>query len=267
MRLQTEHFARERDKIDHLVQVKGLTRIYRTGKQEIVALCGVSLSINFGVFVAIKGRSGSGKTTLLNLMGGLDRSTSGKVYLNGQLMSHLSERKLTEIRRHIGFVFQSYLLLPTLSAYENVELSLRIIGVGAEKRRLRTQECLKMVGLERWSHHRPYEMSGGQRQRIAIARALTADPILLLVDEPTGELDSKSAHEIMALFRNIVSREKRTVVMATHDHLVNKYADIVYEISDGRIVGSTSPPQSVLQSHLEKQNSLVKKEGEGVDKF
>lgn len=239
MCLQKEHFVRDRPGADHLVQVRNLVRIYRMRKEEVLALRGVSLSIDLGVFAAIKGRSGSGKTTLLNLMGGLDQPTSGEVYLDGEALSHLSERKLTEIRRRVGFVFQSFPLLSTLSAYENVELPLRILGLNARERRSRTQECLEIVELERWSYHRPSELSGGQQQRVAIARALATHPPLLLADEPTGELDTKSARQIMRLFQRIVSQEKRTVIMATHDPLVEEYVDIIYGLSDGRITGST----------------------------
>lgn len=239
MCLQTEHFVRSRDGIDHLVEARNLARIYQIGKKEILALRGVNLSVDFGVFVAVKGRSGSGKTTLLNLIGGLDRPTSGEVYFNGETLGRLSERKLTEIRRRIGFVFQSFPLLSTLSAYENVELPLRILGVDAGERRSRTRECLEIVELEKWSCHRPSELSGGQQQRIAIARALTIHPVLLLADEPTGELDTKSARQVMRLFQRIVSEEKRTIIMATHDPLVEEYTDIIYELSDGRIADSS----------------------------
>lgn len=236
---QMGYFAKGQNVTDPLVEVKNLTRIYRMGKQKVFALREVSLSSSPGTFVVIKGRSGSGKTTLLNLIGGLDQPTSGKVYLNGQVLDHLGERELTRMRRRIGFVFQSFPLLSTLSAYENVELPLRILGVEARERMSRTRKCLAIVELERWSSHRPSEMSGGQRQRVAIARALTIRPILFLADEPTGELDAKSAQQILHLFQRIVSEEGKTIIMATHDPLVEKYADIVYELSDGRVVGST----------------------------
>jgi ABC-type lipoprotein export system ATPase subunit len=206
---------------------------------EIPALRGVDLVVERGTFTAIEGRSGSGKTTLLNLIGGLDRPTSGEVYFDGINICELSERELTELRRRrIGFVFQSFALIPILSAYENVELPLRIAGVRRKERVKRVWRCLEMVGLTNWAHHRPYELSGGQQQRLAIARALAIGPDLILADEPTGELDSATGHEIMALLRRIVTRGDVTVIVATHDPMVEDYASVIYELSDGRICRS-----------------------------
>ena len=221
----------------YAVRTHDLWRIYKTGAQEVAALRGVNLTVRPGSFVAVKGRSGSGKTTLLNCIGGLDHPTSGSVHIFGRDISTMSDRELTRWRREeVGFVFQSFGLLPTLSAYENVELLLRIAGVTAKERRKRTMYCLELVGLGRWANHRPFEMSGGQQQRVGIARALANKPRLILADEPTGELDSTTAREILKLFQTIVREEHVTLVMVSHDVLVDEYADEVLQLSDGRIV-------------------------------
>jgi ABC-type lipoprotein export system ATPase subunit len=231
------------DGVEHeagaLVRTEELTRIYRVGAREVHALQGVNLEIERGEFVALRGRSGSGKTTLLNCIGGLDRPTTGEVYLFGQRLAALSERAHTRLRRRrIGFVFQSFALLPSFSAFENVELPLRMEGVGRRARHERAQACLEMVGLTRWANHRPYELSGGQQQRVGIARALANRPDLILADEPTGELDSATGRQILALFRRVVEQEEITVLMATHDPTADEYVDQVYHLQDGQIVSS-----------------------------
>jgi ABC-type lipoprotein export system ATPase subunit len=221
----------------HAIQTHDLWRIYKTGAQEVQALRGVNLTIESGRFVAVKGRSGSGKTTLLNCLGGLDHPTSGSVEIFGHDISTLSERELTDWRRkRVGFIFQSFGLLPTLSAFENVELMLRIAGVSAKERRERAHYCLDLVGLAKWVHHRPFEMSGGQQQRVAIARSVANSPRLVLADEPTGELDSTTAREILSLFRQIVGDEHVTFVMVSHDALVDEYVDYALQLKDGQIV-------------------------------
>ena len=220
-----------------VVQTEDLWRVYKVGTQQVPALRGVTLNVEPGRFVAVKGRSGSGKTTLLNCVGGLDHPTSGLVRVFGHDLAELHGEQLTRWRREqVGFVFQSFGLLPTLSAYENVELMLRIVGVHGNERRERALHCLDLVGLAKWAHHRPYEMSGGQQQRVGIARALANTPQLILADEPTGELDSTTAREILALFRRIVEEERVTLVMATHDALVDEYVDDVLQLKDGQIV-------------------------------
>jgi ABC-type lipoprotein export system ATPase subunit len=181
------------------------------------------------------GRSGSGETTLLNLIGGLDRPTSGEIIVYGQPLSGLSGRHLTHLRRHrIGFVFQSFALIPTFTAFENIELMLRIAGVW-RGRRQRAMRSLELVGLGPWAHHRPWELSGGQQQRVAIARALVTRPDLILADEPTGELDSATGRQIFTLFRHIVVQEGITVIMATHDPVAEEYAHILFELGDGQV--------------------------------
>ncbi|MFZ2360344.1 MAG: ABC transporter ATP-binding protein [Anaerolineae bacterium] len=221
--------------VAHLVQVQQLTRVYRAGARQVHALQGVDLTVGRGEFVALRGRSGSGKTTLLNCIGGLDTPTSGQVFVEGHNVAQLPEEERTALRRRIGFVFQSFALLPTFSAWENVDLALRIAGVDARQRRARIQECLSLVGLARWKDHRPYELSGGQQQRVAIARALALRPSLILADEPTGELDSATGRQIMALLRRIVDEQGSTVMIATHDWTVAEYATAVYDLHDGRI--------------------------------
>ena len=219
-----------------IIQTRGLERVYRLGERSVQALRGVDLDVGQERFVALKGRSGSGKTTLLNCIGGLDRPTSGRVDVLGRDLAELDEDQLALWRRHeLGFVFQSFGLLPTLSAYENVDLMLRLVGVSGTERRARTLECLELVGLTRWMHHRPHEMSGGQQQRVGIARALANHPRLVLADEPTGELDSNTARDILKLFQEIVAAEHMTVLMSSHDPLVDKYADEVVLLKDGRI--------------------------------
>jgi putative ABC transport system ATP-binding protein len=220
-----------------ILETEALWRIYKVGAQEVAALRGVSLSIEPGQFIALKGRSGSGKTTLLNCLGGLDHPTSGVIRVLGNDVSEMSDRHLTRWRREqLGFIFQSFGLIPTLSAYENVELMLRLAGVPGHVRHTRALECLKMVGLDKWIHHRPYELSGGQQQRVAIARALANSPRLILADEPTGELDSTTGRDILLLFRRIVDEENVTLLMATHDSMVDSYVDEIMQLKDGQII-------------------------------
>lgn len=220
----------------YLVETVDLWRVYKTRSQEVPALRGVNLRVEPGRFVAVKGRSGSGKTTLLNCIGGLDRPTSGLVRVSGNDHSEMNDRQLTRWRRlQVGFIFQSFGLLPTLSAYENVALMLRIAGVGGRQRRERARHCLDIVGLTKWMKHRPFEMSGGQQQRVGIARALANSPELILADEPTGELDSTTAREILGLFQRVVEEEGVTFLMASHDPLVDEYVDAAVQLVDGRI--------------------------------
>ncbi len=224
------------------VRVEQATRSFTVGSQHVHALKGIDLLIPAGSFVALMGRSGSGKTTLLNMIGALDRPTTGAIYINDRPLSNLSENQLTELRRQeFGFVFQSFALLPILSAAENVELPLRIAGdVGGSERKERVAEALALVGLSRWADHRPYEMSGGQQQRVAIARGLVTRPRLLIGDEPTGELDSKTSLKILELLRRIVDEAGVTLVMATHDPTVDQFADVVYRLQDGQIIDQST---------------------------
>src|SRR5512139_112249 len=223
--------------INPLIRAEGVTRTYRVAGREVPALRGVNLSVMQGALVSLRGRSGSGKTTLLNCIGGLDRPTSGKVWIEGREITQLSESESVQLRRtRIGFVFQSFALLPTYSAAENIDLMLRLAGVNdRHERKRRVEYVLTLVGLKKWATHRPYELSGGQQQRVAIARALVTQPALILADEPTGELDSATGQQIMELFREIVDREKTTVLIATHNLAVDMFADRVCLLEDGQI--------------------------------
>jgi ABC-type lipoprotein export system ATPase subunit len=219
-----------------IVRTVDVKRVYKVGTTEVHALRGISMEVNQGQFVGVMGRSGSGKTTLLNCIGGLDRPSSGEVYVKGQKISDLSDSRLTRLRRHnIGFVFQSYALMPTFTAYENVELPLRITGMRQRERVRRTRECLELVGLTRWAKHRSPELSGGQQQRVAIARALAIRPEIILADEPTGELDSATGWQILELFARVVDEEGVTVIMVSHDPTVEQFAARIYHLSDGQI--------------------------------
>lgn len=222
-----------------VIEAQELWRIYpsKTHEGGVPALRGVNLNVQPGSFVALKGRSGSGKTTLLNCLAGLDRPTSGNVHVLGHDLMQMSEQELTFWRREqIGLVFQSFGLLPTLSAYENVELLLRIKGDEYGARHQRALECLEIVGLSRWRDHRPYEMSGGQQQRVAIARAIANRAQLILADEPTGELDSKTTRELLTFFRELVENQNITALIVSHDPLVDQYVHQVLTLQDGIVV-------------------------------
>ena len=224
-----------------VVRAENVSRSFQVGNQTIHAVRDVSFEVQKGDFVAIIGRSGSGKTTLLNLLAGLDRPTSGQIYVEGNEVSAMSESQLTELRRHrIGFVFQSFGLLPLLSAYENVEIALRIAGAGIRERGQRARQVLDMVGLTRRANHRPYELSGGEQQRVAIARALANRPAIILADEPTGELDSTTAETIFQLLLDIVATEDVTIITTTHDRLVMEKAQRVLELADGALVSGVT---------------------------
>lgn len=226
------------------VDIQNVKRVYGAGSQAIHALRGINLQIEAGQFTALKGRSGSGKTTLLNCIGGLDKPTTGTVHVYGQALATLSDEELTQWRAtQVGFVFQSFGLLPTLSAYENVELMLRIANIPRKERNARALHCLELVGLSHWTDHRPPELSGGQQQRVSIARAIANTPRLILADEATGELDSETSREILNLFQTIVKEEKITLLLASHDGLVDEYVDKVLMLEDGAIdaAGAASP--------------------------
>jgi ABC-type lipoprotein export system ATPase subunit len=220
-----------------IVRTENVSRVYHVGARPVTALQGVSLTAVAGQIVALRGRSGSGKTTLLNCIGGLDRPTTGEVWVARQNVTQMSERQRTLLRRHsIGFVFQSHALLPTYSARENVDLALRLVGLGRGQRETRVNQVLSLVGLAKWGDHRPYEMSGGQQQRVAIARAIAARPALILADEPTGELDTTTGQQILQLLRSIADQEQTTILIATHDLAVDAFADEVHHLQDGRIL-------------------------------
>lgn len=218
-----------------VIQVENLTKVYQLGKQEVRALSGVTFRILPNEFVAIMGPSGSGKSTLLNLIGCLDTPTEGEYYLSGKLVSSLSENELAYIRNsEIGFIFQVFNLLPRATAFHNVELPIIYKGEGKRERALKAQRALEMVEMEHRMHHRPAELSGGERQRVAIARALVNNPSLLLADEPTGNLDSKTGQEILNLFHKIHS-QGNTIIIVTHDMDIAQQAQRIIFVRDGMI--------------------------------
>ncbi len=222
---------------------ESVVREFGEGESAVRAVNEVTISISPGEFVALVGRSGSGKTTLLNLLAGLDRPSSGKVWFEGRELSQMPERDLVGLRRNrIGFVFQSFGLIPLLSAFENVELPLHIAGMSWRDRRRRANEALDLVGLTGRSGHRPYELSGGEQQRVAIARALVADPSVLFADEPTGELDSVTGQTIGGIMRDIGASRGVTVVTATHDLLLADMADRRLQMADGHIASVHAAP-------------------------
>jgi putative ABC transport system ATP-binding protein len=224
---------------DPLIRLENVTKLYRMGDVEVPALRGVSLTVEEGEFIAVMGASGSGKSTLMNIIGCLDRPSSGRYFLAGREMSKLSRSQLAEIRNHtLGFVFQSFNLLPRTSALENVELPLLYADVPTRERVRRASEALRRVGLgERLEHH-PNQLSGGQQQRVAIARALVSSPRVILADEPTGNLDSRTSVEIMALFQEL-GRSGITLVFVTHEPDIAEYAARVLVMRDGAVRSDT----------------------------
>jgi len=219
-----------------IIQIENLFKVYRNGSLEVTALRDVSFSVAVREFVAIMGQSGSGKSTLMNILGCLDSLTSGQYHLDGEDVSQIAGKKLAMIRnRKIGFVFQSYNLLPRLNALQNVELPMIYAGTTSKKRRQAALEALERVGLTDRIHHKPSEMSGGQKQRVAIARALVNQPAILLADEPTGNLDSRSGEEIMGIFQRL-NREGVTIVMVTHEPDIADHTNRIVAFKDGRII-------------------------------
>lgn len=222
--------------INNLITISNICKLYNQGENQIPALNDVSISVEEGEFIAIVGQSGSGKSTLMNILGCLDTPTSGDYYLNGENVAGMNEKQLTEIRNsQIGFVFQGFNLISGLDALENVELPLLYRGVPRAERRRLAQEALNEVGLADRERHKPFQMSGGQQQRVAIARAIAAKPPLILADEPTGNLDSKSGEAIMHIL-NSLNAEGRTIILITHDDKIARTADRMVQIQDGKIV-------------------------------
>jgi len=228
-----------------MYELRQLTRRYRQGPSVIAAVDGIDLQIQDGEFLVIEGRSGSGKTTLLQLLGGLDRPTGGHVFFDGQDLSSMADGRLTDLRlRAFGFIFQQFNLIPTLTAMENVQAALAPAGVKAKALRARALELLEEVGLEDRANHLPSQLSGGEQQRVAIARALANHPRVILADEPTGNLDSKTGDEIIALLRNLSHEHGQSVVLVTHDQAVAATGPRALSMRDGRLF--ENPPTDAL---------------------
>jgi putative ABC transport system ATP-binding protein len=235
------------------IHVRGLERQFGQGDATVRILRGLDLDVHAGELVALYGPSGSGKTTLLNLVGALDKPNAGSVNILGQDIAKMSERAKAKLRRQrIGFIFQSYTLMPTYTARENIDLALRLPGLGYFERRRRVESSLAAVGLSAWASHVPEELSGGQRQRIAIARALALQPDLILADEPTSGLDTSTSRRIMALFRGIAEAQQTTFVIVSHDPMIVEFVDTAYDLTDGKL----SPRQ------LERTPETRKEEGQ-----
>jgi putative ABC transport system ATP-binding protein len=222
-----------------IVRTEALCREFPVGESTVHALDDVAIAVQPGELAVVHGPSGSGKTTLLNVIGGLERPTSGRVWVDGQEVTTMSDDQLVAFRRNrIGFVFQGFGLLPVLSAAENVEIPLRLQRMEPRRRDRRVRELLELVGLEERANHRPYELSGGEQQRVAIVRALTNEPPLLLADEPTGQLDSENARTIMSFIHTLVANRVISALVATHDQALLDVADRVIQLQDGRVVSS-----------------------------
>jgi putative ABC transport system ATP-binding protein len=223
------------------VTTKDVIKVYRAGKSEVIALRGLDMAVSDRELVAVRGPSGCGKTTLLNLLGGIDRPTAGRIEVNGSNLVDLSDAELVRYRlQKVGFIFQFFNLVPTLTAAENVEVPMRLAGKGPSARSKRTKELLELVGMTKRDVHRPDELSGGEQQRIAIGVALANDPSLLLADEPTGELDTKTGQEVLDLFQRMNQEFGKTIVVVTHDARVSQIAHRILEIRDGKILGEAA---------------------------
>lgn len=250
-----------------IIEVKKARKVYRMGSERITAVDNASFTINKGEFCCLFGASGSGKSTLLNLMAGIEKLTSGQVYIKGKNIGKMSERNLAKFRqRHLGFVFQSYNLLNSMTALENVELPLVFQHVRKKKRRKLARDILIKVGLGERMKHKPKEMSGGQQQRVGIARAFVGNPEIVFADEPTGNLDSKTSREVMNLIKDMAKKNNQTIVMVTHDRGMAEYADKIIHILDGRVekIEVTSKPgqsesaqSETAQSTIEELNDMT----------
>lgn len=219
------------------IETQDLTKVFVLGEEKVKALDNVNIKINKGEICAILGTSGSGKSTLLNMLAGLDRPSAGKVIVAGKRIDKMDEKQLVLFRqKYTGFVFQSYNLIASMTALENVALPLMFKGVDKKEREKRALEMLKLVGVENRSHHKPSQMSGGQQQRVGIARAFASNPSIIFADEPTGNLDSKTTKEVMSLITDIIHKNNQTMVLVTHDESVAKHADKIIRVIDGKVV-------------------------------
>jgi putative ABC transport system ATP-binding protein len=229
-----------------IVRVREVHKHFRRGSEQIDVLNGLNLEVQSGEFFALMGPSGSGKTTLLNLIAGLDTPTQGEVWVGGELISRMTEGQLARWRtRHVGFVFQFYHLLPVLTAYENVELPLLLLPLSGAERRKQVLTALELVGLSDRISHRPGQLSGGQQQRVGIARAIVTDPVLIVADEPTGDLDARSAEEILDLMGVLQKELQKTIIMVTHDPRAAARAERILHLDKGQLVTDSPIPQAI----------------------
>ena len=240
----------EKKKEPPIIRVKNLYKVYRVGESKVFALNGVDFSLNRGEFCAVVGPSGSGKSTLLNMMAGLEKPSKGEIIIAGTHIERMTEKELVTFRReNVGFIFQSYNLLKTMNAVENVALPLSFRGIPKKIRLEKARKYLKLVGLEKQMNHMANEMSGGQQQRVGIARALVVNPRIIFADEPTGNLDSKTTKEVLKLMRRIVREQKQTLIMVTHDNYLAGFADKQIHIVDGKIL-------KIEEQHHEDEEEL-----------
>jgi len=236
--------------IRYAIEIESVSRVHKRDAFEIRALDNVTMRIPEGKFGAVMGPSGSGKTTLLNIVAGIDHATTGRVLVGGRDISAMRERELTQWRgRHIGFVFQFYNLLPVLTAFENVELPLLLAHLSKDERRAHVATALQVVGLADRMDHYPRQLSGGQEQRVAIARALVVDPTIIIADEPTGDLDAKSAHEILSLLRELKTQFHKTILMVTHDPRGEPFVDLIYHLDKGVLAGVEDREEASANGH------------------
>lgn len=248
-----------------VVRLENLEKSYRLGKTTVEALRGISLSLHESEFMVVMGPSGSGKTTLLNIIGTLDKPTSGKAFVDGEDIGRMSDGQLTKLRRFkIGFVFQFHNLIPVLTALENVQLPLLTAGLGRKSSETRANELLGRVGLKERVSHLPDELSGGEQQRVAIARALANHPRIILADEPTGDLDTKTGSEVVEIMHAMAKEEKTAVVVVTHDPVIAAKADRLLEMRDGRIAESTHKPVANERHTLRAVESIPPEPGRSV---
>lgn len=250
-----------RSESDGIIQAQGVVKIYDTGNAKLHALKGIDFAVERGEMVAVMGPSGCGKTTLLNCLSGLDDINEGVIWLEGEDLAKMGDKKRTNYRaRRMGFIFQVYNLLPVLNAVENVELPLLVANIKPSEARARALSALETVGLKEWAHHRPAELSGGQRQRVTIARSLVNNPAIVWADEPTGALDSKSATDIMNLLRTLNEERGLTIVLVTHDAGVGEQCHRIVRMQDGAIVGEDFPtgtPREIAHTSLDGRSEPI----------